>query len=158
MPPAPNDVLAISHGPLVLVVDDESAARSEVCRMIRGFGYPVRSARSGREAIGVLTDHPREVRLLIADLGMPGMDGGELAERARDLDPDLRVLLLLEPDDPRVADLASGYHDLPSLGKPVTFGDLYRKVQDLVGPPAGPPTERRGRPRPKRRSSGHHAV
>ena len=86
------------------------------------------------------------------------MDGGELAERARDFDPSLRVLLLLEPEDPQVADLAPGYHDLPSLRKPVTFGDLYRKVQDLIGPPTGPPAERRGRPRPRRRSSGHHTV
>ncbi len=158
MPPAHDDILAITHGPLVLVVDDESAVRSDVCRMIRGFGYPVRSARNGREALHVLADHPREVRLLVADLGMPRMDGGELAERARDFDPSLRVLLLLEPEDPQVADLAPGYHDLPSLRKPVTFGDLYRKVQDLIGPPTGPPAERRGRPRPRRRSSGHHTV
>ena len=107
MPPAHDDILAITHGPLVLVVDDESAVRSDVCRLIRGFGYPV---------------------------------------------------LLLEPEDPQVADLAPGYHDLPSLRKPVTFGDLYRKVQDLIGPPTGPPAERRGRPRPRRRSSGHHTV
>jgi len=126
--------------------------------MIRGFGYQVRSARSGREALGVLADQPREFRLLVADLGMPGMDGGELAERARDLDAGLRILLLLDPDDPRVADLVAGYHDLPALRKPVTFGDLYRKVQDLVGPPAGSPTERRGRPRPRRRSSGHQTI
>jgi CheY-like chemotaxis protein len=158
VPPAPNDILAIAHGPLVLVVDDDPAARSELCRMIRGFGYQVRSARSGREALGVLAEHPREFRLLIADLGMPGMDGGELAERARDLDTRLHVLLLLDQDDQRVAELVAGYHDLPSLGKPVTFGDLYRKVQDLVGPPAGPPAERRGPPRTRRRNSGHHAI
>ena len=158
MPPADDDVLAIAHGPLVLVVDDESAVRSELCRMIRGFGYPVRSARGGREALGLLTDHPREVRLLIADLGMPRMDGGELAERARDVDPNLKVLLLVEPGDPRVEDLVTGYRDLPSLVKPVTLGGLYRATQDLVGPPAGPPAERRGQPRPRRRSSGHHKV
>ena len=158
MPQAHDDVLTIAHGPLVLVVDDEPAIRSEVCRMVRGFGYPARSASGGGEALRFLAEHPREVRLLIADLGMPRMDGGELAERARDLDPGLRVLLLIEPGDPRVTDLEAGYQDLPSLRKPVTFADLYRKTQDLIGPPAGPPAERRGRARSRSRRSGHHTV
>lgn len=158
MPPSHEDVLTIAHGPLILVVDDQPAPRSEVCRMIRGFGYPVRSAGSGREALELMAEHPREVRLLIADLGMPRMDGGELAERARDLDPSLRVLLLVEPGDPRVTELESGYRDLPSLRKPITFGDLYRKTLDLIGPPAGPGGERQGRPRSRTRRSGQHQV
>ena len=157
--PAPHDeVLTIAHGPLVLVVDDEPAIRSEICRMIRGFGYPVRSASGGAEALRYLTEHPREVRLLISDLGMPRMDGGELAERARDMDPGLRVLLLVQPGDARVADLEAGYRDLPSLRKPVTFGDLYRKTLDLVGPPAGPPSDRTGRVRQRSRRSGRHTT
>ena len=126
--------------------------------MIRGFGYPVRSAGGGREALELMTEHPREVRLLIADLGMPRMDGGELAERARDLDPGLRVLLLVEPGDPRVAELESGYRDLPSLRKQITFGDLYRKTLDLIGPPATPAGDRHGRTRSRTRRSGHHQV
>jgi two-component system cell cycle sensor histidine kinase/response regulator CckA len=158
MPLPHDDVLTIAHGPLVLVVDDESTVRSEVCRMVRGFGYPVRSAASGAEALRFLAEHPREVRLLVADLGMPRMDGGELAERARDLDPGLRVLLLIRPDDSRVADLHAGYRDLPWLQKPVTFGDLYRKAQDLVGPPAAPAAERTLRARSRSRRSGHHSV
>ena len=158
MPRAHDENLGLAQSPLVLVVDDESTVRSDVCRMIRGFGYPVRSARGGREALEVLLDTPREVRLLIADLGMPRMDGGELAERARDLDPSLQVLLLVEPGDAQVADLAAGYRDLPSLEKPVTFSELYRRTQDLIGPPAGPPAERRSRLRARRRSSGHHRV
>jgi two-component system, cell cycle sensor histidine kinase and response regulator CckA len=158
VPASHEDVLTIAHGPLILVVDDQPAPRSEICRMVRGFGYPVRSAGSGREALELMTEHPREVRLLIADLGMPRMDGGELAERARDVDPSLRVLLLLEPGDPRVAELEPGYRDLPSLRKPVTFGDLYRKTLDLIGPSVGPPGDRPGRPRSRARRSGHHQV
>jgi CheY-like chemotaxis protein len=156
VPQSHDDILTIVHGPLVLVADDEPAVRSEVCRMVRGFGYPVRSAAGGGDALRYLLDHPREARLLIADLGMPGMDGGELAERARDLDPGLRVLLLVQPGDSRVADLEAGYRDLPSLRKPVTFGDLYRKTLDLIGPPAGPPADRPGRARRRSRRSGHH--
>ena len=101
VPRAHDENLGLAQSPMVLVVDDESAVRTEVCRMIRGFGYPARSARGGQEALGVLLEHPREVRLLIADLGMPRMDGGELAERARDLDPGLRCFLWWSPATPR---------------------------------------------------------
>jgi CheY-like chemotaxis protein len=156
VPLADDDVLAFAHGPLVLIVETDPTQRAEVCRMIRGFGYPVRSAASGGEALRFLTEQPREVRLLIANLGMAGMDGGELAERARDLDPAVRVLLLVDPADSRAAELLGGYRDLPSLPKPVTFGDLYRKTQELIGPAAGPP-ERPGRPRARSRRSGQHS-
>jgi CheY-like chemotaxis protein len=67
----------------VLVVDDEVTPRSIVSRMVRAMGYPVRTCRSGRDALHFLAAHPRQARLLLADLGMPRMDGGELAERAR---------------------------------------------------------------------------
>jgi CheY-like chemotaxis protein len=86
--------------------------------MVRGMGYPVRSCKGGREALRFLAAHPRQVRLLLADLGMPKMDRGELAERARDLDPSLRVVLLFDPADAHAADLLHGYRDFPYVLKP----------------------------------------
>jgi CheY-like chemotaxis protein len=144
-------------GPLVLVVDDESEARSAVCRMVRGLGYRVQACASGREALGYLEAHRREARLLLADLAMPQMDGGELVERARDLDPTLRVALLAETDDDEVNELLAGYRDLPVLTKPVGFSDLYGRLRELLGPPAMSPS-RQARPRSSRRPSGRHEV
>jgi CheY-like chemotaxis protein len=144
-------------GPIVVVVDDEPATRSAVCRMVRGLGYRTRSCASGREALRYLDAHPREVKLLLADLGMPQMDGGELAERARDLDADLRVVLMAGVDDPMEQELLAGYRDLPILTKPVAFADLYGRLRDLLGPPAMAPS-RPARPRPARRPSGRHEV
>ena len=95
-------------GPLVLVVDDEPDARSTICRMVRGLGYRVQACGSAREALGYLEAHRREVRLLLADLAMPQMDGGELVERARDLDPTLRAALLAESGDAESNELLAG--------------------------------------------------
>jgi CheY-like chemotaxis protein len=50
----------------------------------------VRSCRNGREAFTYLKQHPSDIRLLITDLIMPVMDGGELAERAREFQPKLQ--------------------------------------------------------------------
>jgi CheY-like chemotaxis protein len=158
--PDPEDagVIPLDTGPLVLVVDDEQTPRSIVSRMVRAMGYAVRSCRSGRDALRFLAVHPRRVRLLLADVIMPRMDGGELAERARDLDPTLRVVLMFDPADVHAVDLLSGYRDFPYLMKPVTFGDLYGWLVQLLGAPSGGPSrppsivQRRQR---SRRPSGH---
>jgi CheY-like chemotaxis protein len=144
------------------VVDDELTPRSIVTRMVRSIGYQARSCPSGRAALRFLRAHPCQVHLLLADLGMPQMDGGELAERARDLDPHLLVVLMASPGDPHVGDLLSGYGDLPFVPKPVNFGDLAEKLERLLGIPAGPTGVPASmgppRPRTRRRTSGHHEV
>jgi CheY-like chemotaxis protein len=148
-------------GPLVLVVDDEAAAGSAVSRMIRGLGYRVQSCDSAREALRFLGAHPREVRLLLADIAMPRMDGAELVERARDLDPELQAVLMAGAGDPQADDLLAGYRDLPVLLKPVAFGDLYGRLREWLGPPGISPTRPAAPAQPARsvrRPSGRHEI
>jgi CheY-like chemotaxis protein len=146
--------------PLVLVVDDELTPRSIVGRMIRSMGYRVQSCQSGPAALRYLQEHPGTVRLLLADLGMPRMDGGELAERAQDLGHRLWTALMASQHDPHAADLLAGYADLPFLRKPVSFGELAELLQRLIGPPVPvvppPPSVRRSGA--GRRISGQHLI
>jgi CheY-like chemotaxis protein len=154
-------VLPLNPSPLVLVVDDEPRPRAIITHMVRSLGYQARSCHGGRAALAFLKAHPREVRLLLADLGMPQMDGGELAERAKDLDPRLIAVLMADPQDPHLGELIRGYAGFPFVPKPVSFADLAEKLERLLGIPAAPTTappsmdpERRRR----RRSSGQHQV
>ena len=160
MPAEDVTVLPLDPDPLVLVVDDELTPRSIVARMVRSLGYRARSCQSGLAALRYLKAHPGEVRLLLADLGMPRMDGGELAERAKDLEPSLIAVLMAVPDDPGLGDLLSGYGDLPFVPKPVSFGDLAEKLERLIGIPAQPTSPLRSmasaRRRERRRPSGSH--
>jgi CheY-like chemotaxis protein len=152
-------VLPLDPAPLVLVVDDEGISRSIVSRMLRALGYQARGFQSGPAALRFMREHPREVRLLLADLGMAGMDGGELAERAKDLDPSLIAVLMADPRDTQLGELLSGYGDLPFVPKPVSFGDLAEKLERLLGIPSGPTAPpSMGRLRSRRRTSGHHEV
>ena len=125
------------------------------------LGYQTRSCPSGAAALRFLEAHPREVRLLLTDLALPGMDGGELAERAKDLDPTLIAVLMAGPGDHPAGELLYGYRDLPFVPKPVNFADLAQKLELLLGIPATParrvPSMDRPRPR-RRRTSGHHQV
>jgi CheY-like chemotaxis protein len=150
----------MAPGPLVLVVDDEAGPRTVITRALQGLGYQVRSCAGGRAALQFLGAHPREVRLLLADLGMPGMDGGELAERARDLDASLTVVLMADPGDTEARELLDGYRDLPLLWKPDSPGQLARTIEDLLGAPGRSPGYRPSLspawPRRRRRASDHH--
>jgi two-component system, cell cycle sensor histidine kinase and response regulator CckA len=158
--PHHEDVLSLAPGPLVLVVADELTHRSIVARMVRTLGYPVRTCGTSSAALRFLREHPREVRLLLADLALRRMDGGELAERAKDLDRRLHVVLMASPKDAHVDDLLAGYRDLPFVAKPVHMSDLAPVLHDLLGAPTGGPSEPPGmRARPaRRRGSGQHKV
>jgi two-component system, cell cycle sensor histidine kinase and response regulator CckA len=154
------DVTVLPLDPLVLVVDDELTPRLIITRMVRSLGYRALSCQSGRAALRYLEAHPGQVRLLLTDLGMPRMDGGELAERAKDLDANLIAVLMALPGDPLLGDLLSGYGDLPFVPKPVSFSDLAEKLERLLGIPAQPTSPPRSmasaRRRERQRPSGSH--
>ena len=125
-----------STEPTVLIVDDEETPRGITCRMVRALGYQARTARDGREALRYLQQHPGEVRLLLADVVMPYMDGGELAERALDLHPRLPIVLMSAHPGDEVAELIAGYPEIPFLAKPFTTEKLQQVLTPLLGAPA----------------------
>jgi two-component system cell cycle sensor histidine kinase/response regulator CckA len=122
--------------PTVLVVDDEETPRSVTCRMVRALGYSTRTARDGREALRYIQQHPGEIRLVLTDVIMPYMDGGELSERVRDLHPRLPIVLMSAYPVGDIAELVAAYPELPFLEKPFTTETLHRVLTPLLGPPA----------------------
>jgi CheY-like chemotaxis protein len=135
----PDNLQDLSMRRRVLIVDDALEARATVSSMVSGMGYPVRSCRGGKDALGYLKRHPAEVRLLLTDVNMPGMDGGELAERALDAVPKLKVILMAEPSDGAAQGLVRAYPEFPVLEKPVVFGALLDVLNREIGPPESPP-------------------
>ncbi|MBY0332960.1 MAG: response regulator [Acetobacteraceae bacterium] len=83
----------VSKGELVLVVDDDDGMRTTTGELLGELGYPVVLAQSGARALDILAANPA-VRLMVADYAMPGMTGAELLARARDLRPDLKVIIV----------------------------------------------------------------
>jgi len=149
-------VLPITCVPRILVVADDLPHRSIVTRMVRAMGFPVWSSSSSHAALRFLRDHPREMRLLLADLRLRRMDGGELAERARDLDPRIHAVLMVGCSDPYVDDLVLGYHYLPFVAKPVGFAELAAVLIDLLGPvPAADDRPAMRRPRRRQEAVQH---
>jgi two-component system response regulator YesN len=76
----------------VLVVDDESSVLSVVEQLTVALGHHVRVAASGSVALELLESAASEV--VISDIRMPGMNGLELAQRIRDVYPDMHIILM----------------------------------------------------------------
>ena len=101
----------------VLVVDDDPGVRAMAVDIFESLGFTVYDTYSGSEAVRLIGERP-EIRLLFADVRMPGMTGPELAQEARKLRPDLKIIL------------TSGYvdgapsEDLPFVHKPYRVSDL----------------------------------
>jgi CheY-like chemotaxis protein len=99
MPQNPK-VIPILRGRLVLVAERYGTPRVLVTSAIQSLGYRAKAFSTGADTLAFLKLQPGGVQCLLADLGLPDMDGGELIERARDLVPGLRVVLMAAPDDP----------------------------------------------------------
>ena len=78
----------------VLVVDDEDLVRAMAVRALHEEGYDVLAAEGGAAALEILQQTGERVRLLLTDVAMAGMDGGELGSRLHELRPGLPVLYM----------------------------------------------------------------
>jgi CheY-like chemotaxis protein len=76
----------------VLVVEDVPIIRMATMDMIFQIGLRASEAGDGAEALALLEKDP-EIAVLLTDLGLPGMDGRQLVEKARLLKPGLKVII-----------------------------------------------------------------
>jgi len=123
----PAEALATPPASVILVVDDDALINMSTVDMVQDLGHTVLEAYSGTEALQILGSGQR-IDALITDYAMPGMTGVELATRARDLHPDLPILLATG-----YADLPSGTTtDLPRLAKPYQQAELATQISRLL--------------------------
>jgi two-component system, cell cycle sensor histidine kinase and response regulator CckA len=78
---------------MILLVDDEPAVLEVTAQMIERLGYTVTLARSGREAIERFREKPGGFSLVILDMIMPEMGGGEVFDQLKRIQPQVKVLL-----------------------------------------------------------------
>lgn len=76
------------------MVDDDDSLRAFAAVVLQTNGFKVLEATNGLEALQVLEKHGTEVRVILTDVNMPGMDGITLAIRARELFPEIRIILM----------------------------------------------------------------
>lgn len=116
-------------GELVLVVDDDTSLRDITAATLSNHGYHVLAAANGSEAVALLAPRLLEVRVVIADLDMPQLDGGTLARVVESLNPAIKVLLVSassnEEDRRRDSNMAF-------LAKPFSAERLLQAVRNIL--------------------------
>ena len=76
------------------MVEDEPTVRTMAVRTLEEAGYQVYQANHGREALELIAGPAAQVDLVVTDLGMPEMDGHELARRLKSVRPRLPLLYM----------------------------------------------------------------
>ncbi|MDB5415405.1 MAG: sensor hybrid histidine kinase [Rubritepida sp.] len=84
---------SLGQGEVVLVIEDDPAVRLLVLQVLEELGYQAIETADGREAIPILQSQ-QQIDLLVSDVGLPGLNGRQLAELARETRPTLPVLFM----------------------------------------------------------------
>jgi two-component system cell cycle response regulator CpdR len=114
----------------ILLAEDDEDMRRFLCKALENAGYQVVSFDNGLSAYERLREEP--FNLLLTDIVMPEMDGIELARKAAELDPDLKIMFItgfaavaLNPD-------MQAPRDAKILSKPFHLRDLVSEVGRLM--------------------------
>lgn len=118
-------------GELVLVVDDDASVREVACASLIEHGYRALAANDGTEAVALFAPRHLEIRAVVSDLDMPGLDGTTLAAIVRKLNPSVRIIL-----SSASADLSDPRRQAPESGaflpKPYTAETLLGTLHRLL--------------------------
>ena len=118
--------------PAILVVEDETAIRLMICRMIRGLGFECVEAVNGRDALRIIRQRERPFALVLTDLIMPVMSGAELVERLAQERPELSILGMSAYPRPTLASHDAIPPALQFIQKPFLPGALAQAIRAAI--------------------------
>ena len=116
----------------ILVAEDDNQIRTLICRILENSGYTVLSADSGGEAIRLCEQHPDRIDLLISDVIMPSMSGGELAEQIASSRPETKILFMSGYTGNAISHHGALSPRAVFLEKPFVLSTLNRKVREAL--------------------------
>ena len=116
----------------ILVVEDDADLRSYLADMLRGLDYGVIAAGNAQQALQVLGDAGRRVDVMMTDVVMPGLNGRDLARRAREVRPDLRVLYMTGYSRNAVIHQGRLEDGVELIEKPVGQAQLAARIREIL--------------------------
>ena len=125
--------VSIDHGKgTILLVDDEVSLLTVGSEMLAALGYTVLPADNGQDAIDTYAAHRKSIDLVILDMIMPGMTGGDVFVRLKKIDPNIKAILSsgYSLDDQGKKVMGSGFRGF--LQKPYGMKDLAIKIKEVL--------------------------
>ena len=116
--------------PKILIVDDEEIVRESLRDWLDSVGYKVNIAASGEEALRIIRQ--KKIKIVLADLFMPGMDGIELMKKAKEIVPTISTVIITAHGTIQTAITAirEGAHDY--VEKPFCPEKVELLIKNLV--------------------------
>ncbi|MHB8284142.1 MAG: hybrid sensor histidine kinase/response regulator [Caulobacteraceae bacterium] len=122
----------LGAGETVLIVEDDPAVRLLVMQVLDELGYQAIETSDGQEAIPIL-ESTRHLDLLISDVGLPGVNGRQLAELARRHRPKLPILFMTGYARQATDQAAFLDEGMEIISKPFEIDDFGRRIRDILG-------------------------
>jgi CheY-like chemotaxis protein len=125
-PPSAQD------GEVVLVVEDEPVVRGLILEVLDELGYTAIEASDGPSGLAILQSG-RRIDLLVTDIGLPGLNGRQVADGGRASRPDLKVLFMTGYAEN--AAMASGFLEpgMAMITKPFAMDVLAGRIREIIG-------------------------
>jgi CheY-like chemotaxis protein len=122
---------------LILVVDDEEDVRDVAREMLERLGLTVLTAKDGREGVQIFRENAEDISVVLLDLTMPQMDGVEAFEQLRQLDSEVKVVLMSGYNEQNVTNRFSGKGPEGFIQKPFRPLELVGELRKLLPPEDG---------------------
>jgi two-component system, cell cycle sensor histidine kinase and response regulator CckA len=132
----PTTATAQGGSETVLVVEDDESLRMLTARVLEANGYVTLQAGDGKQAIEVATRYSGPIDLLVTDVVMPGLDGGELAAVLSAFRPELKLLYVSGYPNQLITYHGALETAVALLEKPFTTQDLLSRVRSVLSNPA----------------------
>jgi nitrogen-specific signal transduction histidine kinase len=118
-------------GETVLVVEDEPVVRAVILEMLGDQGYRTLEAVDGPSGLRILRN-PQRVDLLVTDVGLPGMNGRQLADQARETRPDLKILFITGYAESVAMSEGFLQPGMEMITKPFDLDILSRRIRAMI--------------------------
>lgn len=132
---AEREVAAPNVSPTILLVEDDHDVRAYVAEILRELHYRVLEAHDADSALGLMDRNDIRVDLLLTDLVLPGMNGGQLAEAVKARQPKASALFITGYSREAIPHHWPIDTDVEMLHKPLTRDALEVKIRAILKPP-----------------------
>ena len=130
--PRESGASALRGSEIVLLVEDQEEVRAFAVSVLESYGYEVLNAADGSQALALAASRPGRIDVLVTDVVLPGMNGRQLAERMREIRPDLKVLYTSGYTQDVIAHRGVLDRDVAYLPKPYSPEALAAKLRSVM--------------------------
>jgi CheY-like chemotaxis protein len=135
--PRPEDTrnqLPAGRGESILVVDDELSIREITKETLEAYGYRIRTAKDGIEALSLIEKDRHKFSLVLTDMMMPNMDGSSLIRTLERLAPDIKIIAVSGITDQDIFEKLKKSRVEAFLPKPIQTDNLLKILDSVLHP------------------------